>query len=119
MIEEIRGIEHFWTRQFAFYLNEHRDWRNRATHIVGIPMLIVTALYGIAVMSWQIVLIGQIVGWVIQLIGHRFEGNRPALLKNPTAFAMGPMMVLVEIIELTGFRFTFADNARRVLKFQH
>lgn len=113
--ERIRSIDHFWTQQFAWYLNEHRDPRNRATHMLGIPLLLVTAVAGIVAWDWRMLLGGQLLGWAIQLAGHRLEGNRPALLKNPIAFLMGPLMVLVEMIELAGLRFSFSDRARRVV----
>ncbi len=113
--ERIRSIDHFWTQQFAWYLNEHRNPTNRATHMVGIPILVVTLVIGLIRLDWKMFLGGQLLGWAIQLAGHRIEGNRPALLQNPTAFAMGPLMVLVELFELVGLRFAFADRARRVV----
>lgn len=113
--ERIRSIDHFWTQQFAWYLNEHRHPQNRATHMLGIPLLIVTAVVGLVSLDWRMIVGGQLLGWAIQLAGHRIEGNRPALLKDPIAFLMGPLMVLVELFELVGLRFSFADRARRVV----
>lgn len=115
VLERIRGIDHFWTQQFAFYLNEHRHPQNRATHMVGIPILIITLVISIVTLDWRMFLGGQLLGWAIQIAGHKIEGNKPALLKNPIAFLMGPLMVLVEMVELVGLRFTFADRARRVV----
>jgi len=112
---EIAAIPHFWTRQYAYYLNEHRNPLNRLTHLVGIPILLATLFYGLYKKNWKIIAGGQAVGWAIQLVGHRIEGNRPALLKNPTAFLMGPLMVLVEVLELLGFTFAFAQEARAVV----
>ena len=57
---------------------------------------------------------GQVVGWAIQLVGHRIEGNRPVLFERPTAFLMGPLMVLVEMLDLVGIRFPFVRAARRL-----
>ncbi len=113
--ERIRSIDHFWTQQFAWYLNEHRHPQNRATHMLGIPLLIVTAVVGLVSLDWRMIVGGQLLGWAIQLAGHRIEGNRPALLEDPIAFLMGPLMVLVELFELVGLRFSFADRARRVV----
>lgn len=115
VVARIRQLPGFWTRQFAFYLQEHRHPLNRTTHMVGIPLLIITGVWGLLALDWRIFLGGQVVGWVIQVIGHRIEGNRPALLKNPISFLMGPLMVLVEIAELTGLRFGFAQRARAVV----
>jgi uncharacterized membrane protein YGL010W len=58
---------------------------------------------------------GQLVGWAIQIAGHRIEGNRPALLKRPISFLMGPLMVLVEFAEHFGLRFGFARRAREAV----
>ena len=111
----IDALPDFWSRQFAFYLHEHQDRRNRATHMVGIPLLIVTAVTGLVMLDWRMFVGGQLLGWAIQLAGHRFEGNRPALLKNPVAFLMGPLMVLVEMGELLGLHPSFATRARHAL----
>ena len=115
IVEQIRAIDEFWTQQFAWYLNEHRDARNRATHMIGIPILLATGIVGLAVLDWRIFVGGQLLGWAIQLAGHKLEGNKPALLKNPTAFLMGPLMVLIEMAEMVGLNFSFAERARRVV----
>ncbi len=113
--DRARQIEPFWTRQFAFYLVEHQHPWNRATHMVGIPTLIITAVWGAVTLDPWVFFGGQVVGWAIQLLGHRFEGNRPALLKNPIAFAMGPLMVLVELMETMGIHPGFAVEAREAV----
>ncbi len=111
----IASVDHFWTREFAYYLNEHRHPGNRATHMVGIPLLLVTAVWGLLTLRWDLLVGGQIVGWAFQLAGHRIEGNRPALLKRPISFLMGPLMVLVEMLEMVGLHFAFASRARQVV----
>jgi uncharacterized membrane protein YGL010W len=111
-VERIAEIDDFWVREFAFYLNEHRDRLNRLTHLFGIPILLVTGLVGLFSANWSLLVGGQVVGWALQLLGHRIEGNRPALLERKISFVMGPMMVLVELAEHLGLRFAFADRAR-------
>jgi uncharacterized membrane protein YGL010W len=103
----------FWAEPFAFYLAEHRDPRNRATHYVGIPVLAISAIVGIVTWNLWIFLGGQVVGWAFQLWGHRIEGNRPALLKRPTAWILGPIMVLVALLDAVGVRLAFVEEARR------
>jgi len=119
IIDRIGQIENFWEREFAFYLNEHRNPLNRASHMVGIPVLLGTAVAGLATLNLPLIVGGQAVGWAIQLIGHRIEGNRPALLKRKISFLMGPLMVLVELLELLGMHFEFAQRARLTLGLAH
>lgn len=45
-----------------------------------------------------------VVGWTIQLIGHVFEGKRPALVDNLSQSLMGPLFVLTEVLNFFGFR---------------
>lgn len=111
-VERIAAIDDFWVREFAFYLNEHRNPLNRLTHLFGIPILLVTGLVGLFSANWSLLIGGQIFGWALQLLGHRIEGNRPALLERKISFVMGPLMVLVELLEHLGVRFRFAARAR-------
>ena len=120
-LDRIAQIQNFWAREFAYYLNEHRSAGNRATHMFGIPFLIITAIAGLFYLpsNWQLgtalLVGGQVVGWIIQIIGHKIEGNKPALLKRPISFVMGPLMVLVEMAEMIGLHFGFAKEGRKIV----
>jgi hypothetical protein len=111
-MDRIDRLDGFFTRQYALYLHEHRHPLNRATHMVGVPLLLVTLIAGLALHNWRLLVAGQVAGWTIQLIGHRIEGNRPAVLKNLWSMPMGILMVLLELIALCGLRFRFAEVAR-------
>jgi uncharacterized membrane protein YGL010W len=100
-------------REFELYLREHKDPRNKLCHRVGIPTLIVTGVAGLAMLDWRVFVGGQVVGWFFQLLGHRFEKNRPAFLSRPISIVMGPLMVVIELLELVGMRFTWTERARR------
>jgi hypothetical protein len=104
-----------WQREFELYLHEHRHPLNRACHVVGIPLLTVTALFALVRLDWRIFVVGWTVGWALQLAGHRIEGNRPAIGKRKISALMGPVMVAVEILEVLGVRFAFAQRARRAV----
>lgn len=54
--------------------------------------------------SLQIFLSIKVSGWVIQLVGHVFEGRRPALVDNLVQSLMGPLFVLAEVVFFFGFR---------------
>jgi uncharacterized membrane protein YGL010W len=43
-------------------------------------------------------------GWIIQLIGHYFEGKRPALADNVMQIFNAPLFLTVEVLFLLGFR---------------
>ncbi|WP_044559638.1 DUF962 domain-containing protein [Azospirillum sp. B4] len=138
----------------AMYTTYHRDSRNKATHAVGIPLIVfsvvlactlvpvaevagfgtVTLGLALSVMVWALwialnrpvgLALGLLVvpsvllsawlterldagavrwlalglfvsGWVFQLVGHAFEGRKPALVDNLFQALIGPMFVATE-----------------------
>ncbi len=145
--------------QLSKYALYHRDRRNIATHLVGVPMivfavivllsrpsfevsglmlnpawmvLVAAGLYyllldaglgltltvimaaltwvaaQIAVMStaaWLATGIGMFVaGWIIQFIGHYYEGRRPAFVDDIIGLMIGPLFVWAEIVFAAGLR---------------
>lgn len=144
--------------QMAMYTAYHRDARNRATHFVGVPMIIFSiflalslvrfdessgepitaamillipllALYASAVpllgivsaafllpmlwaaellvrqgqqLIWMTIGICFVGGWIIQLIGHRFEGRKPALIDNALQVFMAPGFLIAELLFSVG-----------------
>lgn len=153
-------------RQVAAYAAVHRDWRNKATHFVGIPvivfsLLLVLSLWRfeaggrewtmslavaiVAVLGWMALDLGIgivmalimvvawfaaealagalaaasavwiafialfVGGWVLQLLGHHYEGKRPALLTNIFQGFIGPMFLVAETMVMMGQRSDLAD----------
>ena len=145
--------------QLAGYGAYHRDRRNIATHLVGVPMIvfavvvllarpgfmvagltltpalvalvaagiyyllldvslggwliaiIAAMLWGaleVAAMSttlWLAVGVGVFVaGWIIQFIGHYYEGRKPAFVDDILGLLIGPLFVLAEVVFMFGFR---------------
>jgi uncharacterized membrane protein YGL010W len=45
-----------------------------------------------------------VVGWIIQFIGHYFEGRKPAFLDDIMGLAIGPLFVAAELAFLLGLR---------------
>jgi uncharacterized membrane protein YGL010W len=43
-------------------------------------------------------------GWIIQFVGHVFEGRRPALFVNALQVFMAPAFLIAEIFFLLGFQ---------------
>ncbi len=143
-------------QQYAEY---HRDQRNIATHLVGVPMIVfaicvlldrtqfelggwhltlswlVLALVGAwyltrghlgigaattagvallatlahqvsggSVSSWLAWGLGFfVVGWVIQFVGHYYEGRKPAFTDDLVGLLVGPMFVVLEICAAGGW----------------
>lgn len=45
-----------------------------------------------------------LVGWIIQFIGHYFEGRKPAFIDDVTGLIVGPLFVAAELAFLMGIR---------------
>jgi uncharacterized membrane protein YGL010W len=141
------------------YASYHRDRRNIATHLVGIPMIVfgIEALlaraslavhgvpltlalgctiaaagfylsldraYGVAMMGFLAVslwigahiaaqstgawLVGSaglfLGGWVVQFVGHAFEGKKPAFVDDLVGLLIGPLFIVAEIGFAVGLR---------------
>lgn len=139
-------------RQLASYAAVHRDQRNKATHFVGIPVIVFSLL--LLLTLWQAALpvaivavagwlaldlgIGLVMavlmaaawagaealaarlgtpaaiwtafaalfvgGWILQFLGHHYEGKRPALLDNIFQAFIGPMFLVAEALVALGRR---------------
>ena len=146
-------------QQMSFYAAYHQDARNKATHFVGVPMIIfglfialgwarieiggvtLTAamLLAAVVLAWYFLLdvplaaamlivnalllyladlvsaqpigVGTIWflvffggGWVIQLVGHAFEGRKPALADNFFQIFVAPIFLAAEVFFALGYK---------------
>ncbi|WP_137962679.1 Mpo1-like protein [Burkholderia sp. 4M9327G5] len=143
--------------QYAAY---HRDARNIATHLVGIPMIVfavevllsrpalgmlagvalspallmavafavfylrldlrfgivMTALFALGLwaaqalallptVQWLAVSVGAfVVGWIVQFVGHWFEGRKPAFVDDLVGLMVGPLFVVAEVAFFAGLR---------------
>ena len=45
-----------------------------------------------------------VAGWIIQFVGHRFEGMKPAFFDDAKQLLIGPLFVCVEVYFLLGLR---------------
>lgn len=45
-----------------------------------------------------------VIGWVIQFVGHHYEGRKPAFVDDVSGLIVGPLFVLVELAFLLGMR---------------
>jgi len=153
-------------RQLGSYASVHRDRRNKATHFVGIPLIVFSlllllslwrfevggrewtvslAVALVAVLGWMALDLGIgiimavlmaptwyaadvlagalgspsaiwtaftvlfVGGWVLQFLGHHYEGKRPALMDNIFQGFIGPMFLVAETVVVMGHRRDLAD----------
>jgi uncharacterized membrane protein YGL010W len=145
--------------QMAFYAAYHQDARNKATHFVGVPVIIlslfiplawlrielggvpITAamLFAFVVLAYYFVLdvplalamaaitlplvwLGHQIaalgaapgwawfaalfvgGWILQLVGHGFEGRKPALAANLFQIFVAPIFLCAEMFFALGYK---------------
>ena len=75
-----------WDEWIDEYQKGHQHPANRITHSIGIPMIAVSILL-IPVCFfvgrlWIIALSLFIIGWILQFVGHYFEGKPPEFFKD-------------------------------------
>ena len=78
--------------------------------------VLMTVLLGLSVWAGQVLAqqstlvwlssgIGMFVaGWVIQFVGHYYEGRKPAFVDDVSGLIVGPLFVVVELMFLLGLR---------------
>lgn len=82
------------------YKSKHKHPMNRLTHSIGIPMIVISL--PLFFLNWRWALALFIVGWILQFIGHAFEGNQPAFFQNPLYLLIGPLWFLKRIGRVFG-----------------
>lgn len=86
------------------YLNEyeahHRNPLNKLTHVVGIPIIV--ASLPLMVLKPVIGIPMFIGGWILQFIGHHFEGNGPKFFQGPIYLLVGVAWVPYAILKAVG-----------------
>jgi len=160
-------------QQMATYAAYHQDARNKATHFIGVPVIVlalfiplawlrielggvaisaallvavaVLAYYFIldvplalamavvfALLAWlgdSIAMLGSaagwtwfallfVGGWILQLVGHVYEGRRPALTDNLFQIFVAPIFLAAEVFFALGYKpalhAAVQDRARRM-----
>lgn len=146
--------------QMSFYAAYHQDGRNKATHFVGVPVIMLSLfiplawirlfeingivltgamLFAAGVLVYYflldvplavamlavtalLVFIGQKIadlgtlqgwawfavlfvgGWILQLVGHVFEGRKPALADNLFQIFVAPIFLAAEVFFALGYK---------------
>jgi uncharacterized membrane protein YGL010W len=74
------------------YRDDHQNPVNRALHTIGIPM-IVASIPVFPFNPW----LGTglfVFGWILQFVGHAFEGKMPSFFSDPRFLLVGPMWLV-------------------------
>jgi uncharacterized membrane protein YGL010W len=90
------------------YKAKHQHPVNKLTHSVGIPMIVVSL--PLFFVSWRWALGLFISGWILQLVGHAIEGNRPAFFKNPLYLIVGPWWLIRRAVAAVGLTKTLSSK---------
>jgi uncharacterized membrane protein YGL010W len=151
-------------QHLAQYASYHRNPRNVISHIIGIPIIVIsvsallaklsltvngvtlsaamalaaasivfylrldiglglimaalmtgsvvigTQIAALPTQGWLLISVGSfVVGWIIQFIGHYFEGRKPAFVDDLSGLAIGPLFVTAEVLFLLGLRRELRD----------
>ena len=57
--------------------------------LVGLVVLELVAL----LVTWPVALAMFVAGWILQFVGHAYEGQKPAFLTNLTHLLIGPLWI--------------------------
>jgi uncharacterized membrane protein YGL010W len=153
--------------QMAFYAAYHQDARNKATHFIGVPVIMLSLFIplawlridtgGVAISAamlfaaivlvyyfmldlvlgaamlvitaalvWagdRIAALGAaagwtgfavlfIGGWILQLVGHVFEGRKPALADNLFQIFVAPIFLAAEVFFALGYKRELHDRVQ-------
>lgn len=70
------------------YKRDHQHPVNKATHMVGIPLIVASLPLMFFVPPLGIAMF--VFGWILQFIGHAFERKPPSFFRDPTFLLVGP-----------------------------
>ncbi|MBL8329169.1 MAG: DUF962 domain-containing protein [Rubrivivax sp.] len=90
-----------------------------AATVLGVGLLMMLAHHlsaGASTLAWLSWGVGLfVVGWVIQFIGHYYEGRKPAFADDLVGLLVGPMFVTLELLASLGlFKSLMAQIEQRV-----
>jgi uncharacterized membrane protein YGL010W len=154
--------------QMTIYAAYHQDARNKATHFIGVPIIVLSLFiplawlrldiggvaisaamlfaaavivyyllldvpFGLAmlvvfaVLAWigeRIAMLGAVAGWswfamlfiggwILQLVGHVYEGRRPALADNLFQIFVAPIFLVAEAFFALGYKPRLREAVQR------
>jgi uncharacterized membrane protein YGL010W len=71
------------------YRQDHQHPVNKALHTVGIPTIVISIF--LFPLNPPLAAALFIFGWILQFVGHAFEGKPPSFFSDPRFLLIGPM----------------------------
>ncbi|MDF3931275.1 DUF962 domain-containing protein [Pseudomonas citronellolis] len=97
----------------VFYLRLDLRFGLLMTALLALSLWCGAALAAGSTGSWLVWGLGLfLVGWVIQFVGHYYEGRKPAFVDDLVGLIVGPLFVAAEAAFLLGLR----DDVRRAVE---
>lgn len=88
----------------AYYLRLHRPTGLLMAAVLVLMLFLANRIAGMQTATWLGWGIGLfVVGWIIQAVGHVFEGRKPAFMDDLVGLVIGPHFVLCEALFAFGF----------------
>ena len=95
----------------VFYLRLDRSFGVLMAVLLGLCLWAGASLAQQSTLAWLGSGVGLFVtGWIIQFIGHYWEGRKPAFVDDVTGLIIGPLFVVAELAFLLGLRKTLQHS---------
>ncbi|OJF68858.1 hypothetical protein BK026_08655 [Alteromonas sp. V450] len=103
-----------WIVGNAFYIKLDVKLGVVMTLVTGAMVYLAHPIAQLSTGEWLAVSLGIFIGgWVLQFIGHHFEGKKPAFVDDIMGLAIGPLFVLAELSFELGLRKALKEDIER------
>lgn len=100
-----------------YYLRLHRPLGLLMTLLLGLVLLAAARLALLPEAQWLALSVGGfVVGWVFQLVGHVWEGRKPAFVDDVSGLAIGPLFIVFELLVWLGACPRLAEQVKAQLR---
>lgn len=94
----------------GFYLRLDLRFGTAMLVLVGAAVVAGQWLASMSTVTWATAGVGLfVVGWVIQFVGHHYEGRKPAFVDDVIGLMIGPLFVVAEVAFMAGLRLEVRD----------